>query len=160
MQDHYDQLRDDTMSLKEQLFSDMKEAMKNKEVLRKNTIQSVRTAILQQEKDTQQDVTEEQILGIVMSQIKQRKDALVDFQKGNRPDLIADAEAEISVLQRYLPKQLTDDEIIAVVEAVIQEVGASSMKDMGKVMGAVKPKVNGKADNAKVSSIVKQCLSK
>lgn len=160
MQDHYDQLRDDTMSLKEQLFSDMKEAMKNKEVLRKNTIQSVRTAILQQEKDTQQDVTEEQVLGIVMSQIKQRKDALLDFQKGNRPDLIADAEAEISVLQGYLPKQLTDDEIIAVVEAVIQEVGASSMKDMGKVMGAVKPKVNGKADNAKVSSIVKQCLSK
>ena len=148
------------MSLKEQLFSDMKEAMKNKEVLRKNTIQSVRTAILQQEKDTQQDVTEEQILSIIMAQVKQRKDALVDFQKGNRSDLVADAEAEISVLQGYLPKQLTDEEIIQIVESVIKEVGASSMKDMGKVMGAVKPQVNGKADNGKVSSIVKQCLSK
>ena len=160
MQDQCDQLRDDTMSLKEQLFSDMKEAMKNKEVLRKNTIQAVRTAILQQEKDTQQDVTEEQILGIIMAQVKQRKDALVDFQKGNRPDLVADAEAEISVLQGYLPKQLTDQEITQIVESVINEVGASSMKDMGKVMGAVKPKVSGKADNGKVSSIVKQCLSK
>ncbi len=148
------------MSLKEKLFSDMKEAMKNKEVLRKNTIQSVRTAILQQEKDTQNDVTEEQILDILMSQIKQRKDALADFQKGNRPDLVADAEAEISVLQDYLPKQLTDEEIVQIIESVIVEIGASSMKDMGKVMGAVKPQVHGRADNGKVSSIVKQCLTK
>lgn len=148
------------MSLKEKLFSDMKEAMKNKEVLRKNTIQSVRTAILQQEKDTQNDVTEEQILDILMSQIKQRKDALADFQKGNRPDLVADAEAEISVLQDYLPKQLTDEEIVQIIESVIEEIGASSMKDMGKVMGAVKPQVQGRADNGKVSSIVKQCLTK
>ena len=148
------------MSLKEKLFSDMKEAMKNKEVLRKNTIQSVRTAILQQEKDTQKDVTEEQILDILMSQIKQRKDALADFQKGNRPDLAADAEAEISVLQGYLPKQLTDEEITEIIESVIQEVSATSMKDMGRVMSAVKPQVQGRADNSKVSSIVKQCLSK
>lgn len=148
------------MSLKEQLFLDLKEAMKNKEVLRKNTIQSVRTAVLQQEKDTHQDITEEQILDIVMSQIKQRKDSLIEFQKGNRPDLVADAETEISVLQGYLPKQLTDEEITQIVESVISETGAASMKDMGKVMGAVKPKVSGKADNGKVSSIVKQCLSK
>ena len=160
MQNQYDQLRDDIMSLKEKLFSDMKEAMKNKEVLRKNTIQSVRTAILQQEKDTQNEVTEEQILDILMSQIKQRKDALADFQKGNRLDLVADAEAEISVLQDYLPKQLTDEEIVQIIESVIEEIGASSMKDMGKVMSTVKPQVQGRADNGKVSSIVKQCLTK
>lgn len=147
------------MSLKEQLLSDMKEAMKEKDVLRKNTVQSVRGAILQQEKDSKQDVSEEQILDIIMTEIKKRKDALADFEKGHRPDLVDAANAEIAVLQGYLPAQLSQEELTALVRETIQEVSAVSMKDMGKVMGAITSKVKGKADNSKVSSIVKQCLA-
>ncbi len=147
------------MSLKEKLLSDMKEAMKEKDVLRKNTIQSIRGAILQKEKDTLQEVSEEQILDIIVQEIKKRKDALADFEKGNRPDLVADTNAEVTVLQGYLPKQLSDEELTSLIHQVIEEVEATSMKDMGKVMAAIKPKVSGRADNRKVSSIVKQCLS-
>ena len=147
------------MSLKEKLLNDMKEAMKEKDVLRKNTVQSVRGAILQQEKDTMKEVNEEQILDIIMTEIKKRKDALADFEKGHRPDLVDAANAEIAILQNYLPAQLSEEELTALVRETIAEVSAVSMKDMGKVMGAITPKVRGKADNSKVSSIVKQCLA-
>ena len=147
------------MSLKEKLLNDMKEAMKEKDVLRKNTVQSIRGAILQQEKDTMKEVSEEQILDIIMSEIKKRKDALADFEKGHRPDLVDAANAEIAILQTYLPAQLSEEELTALVRETIAEVSAVSMKDMGKVMGAITPKVKGKADNSKVSSIVKQCLA-
>lgn len=147
------------MSLKETLLNDMKEAMKEKDVLRKNTVQSVRGAILQQEKDTMKEVNEEQILDIIMSEIKKRKDALADFEKGHRPDLVDAANSEIAILQKYLPAQLSEEELTALVRETIAEVSAVSMKDMGKVMGAITAKVKGKADNSKVSSIVKQCLA-
>lgn len=147
------------MSLKEQLLLDMKEAMKAKDVLRKNTIQSIRGAILQQEKDTMKEVSEEHILDIIISEIKKRKDALTDFEKGNRPDLIDAANAEIIVLQSYLPAQLSEEELITLIRETITEVSAVSMKDMGKVMASLLHKVKGKADNSKVSSIVKQCLA-
>lgn len=147
------------MSLKERLLNDMKEAMKEKDVLRKNTVQSVRGAILQQEKDTMKEVNEEQILDIIMSEIKKRKDALADFEKGQRPDLVDAANSEIAILQKYLPAQLSEEELMTLVRETIAEVSAVSMKDMGKVMGAITPKVKGKADNSKVSSIVKQCLA-
>lgn len=147
------------MSLKEQLLLDMKEAMKAKDVLRKNTVQSIRGAILQQEKDTMKEVSEEQILDLIISEIKKRKDALADFEKGHHPDLVEAAHAEIAVLQSYLPKQLSEEELIVLVRETIAEVSAISMKDMGRVMGAITSKVKGKADNSKVSSIVKQCLA-
>ena len=147
------------MSLKEKLLNDMKEAMKEKNVLRKNTVQSVRGAILQQEKDTMKEIGEEQILDIIITEIKKRKDALADFEKGHRPDLIDAANAEIAILQTYLPAQLSEEELIALIRETIAEVSAVSMKDMGKVMGAITPKIKGRADNSKVSSIVKQCLA-
>lgn len=147
------------MSLKEILLSDMKEAMKEKDALRKNTIQMVRGAILLKEKDTLKEVSEEQILDIIFQEIKKRKDALVDFEKGNRQDLVEEAKSEINVLSAYLPKQLSDDELTEIIREIVLEVGASSMKDMGKVMAAATPRVKGKADNGKVSSIVKQCLA-
>ncbi len=147
------------MSLKEILLSDMKEAMKEKDALRKNTIQMVRGAILLKEKDTLKEVSEEQILDIIFQEIKKRKDALVDFEKGNRQDLVEEAKSEINVLSAYLSKQLSDDELTEIIREIVLEVGASSMKDMGKVMAAATPRVKGKADNGKVSSIVKQCLA-
>ena len=147
------------MSLKENLLSDMKVAMKEKDVLRKNTVQLVRVSILQKEKDTREEVTEEQILDIIMQEIKKRKDALLDFEKGNRQDLVIEANSEIDVLMGYLPKQLSDDELLVIVRETITEVGAASMKDMGKIMTAITPKVKGKADNSKVSKMIKQCLT-
>lgn len=147
------------MSLKENLLSDMKEAMKEKNVVRKNTIQMVRGSILQKEKDTLKQLSEEEILEIIIQEVKKRKDAIVDFEKGDRQDLVTEAEAEITVLKNYLPKQLSDNEVSAIVVETIAEIGANSMKDMGKVMAALMPKVKGKADNAKVSTIVKQELS-
>jgi len=147
------------MSLKENLLSDMKVAMKEKDVLRKNTVQLVRGSILQKEKDTREEVTEEQILDIIMQEIKKRKDALLDFEKGNRQDLVIEANSEIDVLMGYLPKQLSDDELLVIVRETITEVGAASMKDMGKIMTAITPKVKGKADNSKVSKMIKQCLT-
>ena len=147
------------MSLKEKLLNDMKEAMKEKDVLRKNTVQAIRGAILQQEKDTMKEVNEEQILDIIISEVKKRKDALADFEKGQRLDLVDAANAEIAILQTYLPVQLSEEELIALVRETIAEVSAVSIKDMGKVMGAITSKVKGRADNAKVSSIVKQCLA-
>lgn len=147
------------MSLKERLLSDMKEAMKAKDTLRKNTIQCVRGAILLKEKEGHGEVSEEDILDMIMQEIKKRKDAIGDFEKGNRPDLVDDANAEVSVLESYLPAQMSDEELTALVKQVITECGATSMKDMGKVMGTITPKVKGRADNGKVSSIVKSCLS-
>ncbi len=105
------------------------------------------------------DVSEDKVLEIIVQEIKKRKDALADFEKGNRPDLVADANAEVIVLQGYLPTQLSDEELVALISEAIAELGAASMKDMGKVMAAIKPKVSGRADNQTVSSIVKQCLS-
>lgn len=148
------------MSLKETLLSDMKDAMKQKDILRKNTIQMLRGSILQKEKDTQQEVSEDSILDIIVQEIKKRKDTITDFEKGNRLDLVADTKQEIEVLSMYLPKQLSDEELTQIIKETLDDVGASSMKDMGKVMAAITPQVKGKADNGKVSSIVKTLLSK
>ena len=148
------------MSLKEKLLSDMKEAMKEKNVLRKNTIQLVRAAVLQKEKDTLQEVSDEQILDILVQEVKKRKDALVDFNHANRQDLIEETEAEIAVLVGYLPQQLSDTELLEIVQKAILEVNGTSMKDMGKIMAILTPQVKGRADNSQVSRIVKECLTK
>lgn len=147
------------MSLKEQLLIDLKEAMKEKDVLRKNAIQAVRESILKREKDTRSEVTEEHILDILVQEIKKRNDSIIDFEKGNRPDLVADAKREVEVLTSYLPKQLSEEEIIDLVKRTIAELGASSIKDMGKVMAAITPQIKGKADTKIVSTIVKELLS-
>lgn len=147
------------MSLKDQLFTDMKNAMKNKESLRKNTIQSVRTAVLQEEKDNQLSLSDDQIIGVIASQLKKRKAALPEFEKSGREDLINELKAEIEILQDYLPEQLSDEELRAMVQETIDEVGATSMKDMGKVMQVMTDKANGRADNKKVSQLVKQLLA-
>ncbi len=138
---------------------DMKDAMRNKESLRKNTIQSVRTAVLQEEKDNQLSLSDDQIIGVIASQLKKRKAALPEFEKSGREDLINELKAEIEVLQDYLPEQLSDEELRAMVQETIDEVSATSMKDMGKVMQVMTNKANGRADNKKVSQLVKQLLA-
>ncbi|PHV70655.1 aspartyl-tRNA amidotransferase [Sporanaerobium hydrogeniformans] len=148
------------MSLKEKFLSDMKEAMKEKNVLRKNTIQLVRAAVLQKEKDTLQEVSDEQILDILVQEVKKRKDALIDFKKAERQDLIEETEAELAVLSTYMPQQFSEEDLLKIIQKIIGEVGATSMKDMGKVMTLLTPQVKGRADSSQVSRIVKECLTK
>ena len=147
------------MTLKERLADDLKSAMKNKDVIRKNVVQFLRAGILQVEKDNKVTLDDSGVLEVIAKQLKQRKDSLPDYEKSGRDDLIAGLKAEMDVLMEYLPKQLTEDELKIVIEETIAEVGASSMKDMGKVMAAVKAKTVGRADGRMINEIAKGLLS-
>lgn len=148
------------MSLKEQLMSDLKTAMREKDAIKKATITMVRAAILQSEKDNKVELSEEDILAVIAKQVKQRKDSLAEFEKAQREDLMDQTNKELEILMEYLPKQLTAEEVKNIVSETIDEVGATTMKDMGKVMSAVMPKVTGKADGAMVNRYVKELLNK
>jgi len=148
------------MSLKETLLQDMKQAMKEKDVIRKNTIQLVRAGVLQIEKDKQIELDDEGVLDVIARELKKRRDSMPDFERSGRADLIENLKKEIEVLLGYLPKQLTEDEIKKIVEDAVKESGAATMKDMGKVMAVITPKVKGRADNKVVSTFVKQMLQK
>ena len=135
--------------VKEKLLEDLKEAMKDKNIIRKNTIQMVRAAILQVEKDKQITLTDEQVIEIIAKESKKRKDAESEFEKSGREDLIKQNKEEIEILAEYLPKQLSVEEIEKIVEEVITETGATTMKDMGKVMKAAKEKIGAASDTVK-----------
>jgi hypothetical protein len=137
----------------------MKDAMKAKDSLRKNTIQSVRTAVLQEEKDNNVVLSDDQIIGVIASQLKKRKAALPEFEKSGREDLINELKSEIKVLESYLPEQLSQEELTRMIQEVIEEVGATSMKDMGKVMQVMTDRATGRADNKLVSQIVRKLLA-
>jgi uncharacterized protein YqeY len=146
------------MGLKEQLNEEMKQAMKAKDKNRLSAIRMVRGAVRDKEINSQVELDDDGVLEVIASQIKKRKDALEQLSKSNRDDLV-DAEMEqINTLQAFLPAQLSQDEIEAVVTGAIEELGATSMRDMGKVMGKLVPQLRGKADNSVVSQIVRQKL--
>lgn len=145
--------------LKEKLMSDLKDAMKEKDEIKKNTVQMVRAAILQIEKDKGIEVTDEMIVDIIAKEVKKRKDARVEFEKGGREDLMSQNQKEIEVLSSYLPKQLSIEEIEEIVKVVITEVGATSLKDMGTVMKASKEKMGAAADGKSINEAVKKLLS-
>lgn len=147
------------MSLKEVLQQDLKAAMKDKDVVRKNVITMMRAAILQVEKDKKIELDDEGVIEVIAKGVKQRKDSLPEFEKGNRPDLVENIKREISILMSYLPQQLSEEELDQIVTDTIFEVGAQSMQDLGKVMSALMPKVKGRADGKFVNSIVRQHLS-
>ena len=144
--------------LKEKLMDDLKTAMKEKDEVKKNTVQMVRAAILQIEKDKGIKVEDEKIIEIIAKEVKGKKDALIDFEKGGREDLISQTNQEIAILQEYLPKQLTAEEIKVEVEKVIKDIGATSMKDMGAVMKAAKAKIGAAADGRAINEAVKELL--
>ena len=146
--------------VKEKLLEDLKEAMKDKNIIRKNTIQMVRAAILQVEKDKQITLTDEQVIEIIAKESKKRKDAESEFEKSGREDLIKQNKEEIEILAEYLPKQLSVEEIKKIVEEVITETGATTMKDMGKVMKAAKEKIGAAGDGKTISDTVKKLLQK
>lgn len=147
------------MSLKERLADDLKSAMKNKNVVRKNVVQMVRAAILQIEKDNKITLDDGGVLDVIAKQMKQRRDALPDYEKSGRDELIAELKAEMDVLKEYLPEQLTKDELYAIVKEAVEATGASSMKDMGKIMATVMPKTKGRADGKMINEIAKELLS-
>lgn len=146
------------MSLKDKLMDDLKESMKNKEQVKKSVVTLIRSAIKQKEVDERVELTDEDILSIISKQVKQRKDALEDFTKGGREDLIAQTKEEIEILSSYLPAQLTDEELETIIKQVMEKVGATSMKDMGKIMGMATPLVKGRADGRRINEMVKTLL--
>jgi uncharacterized protein len=148
------------MSLLERLNNDMKQAMKNKEKDKLSVIRMIK-ATLQNEaiKLGKQELTEEEELTVLSREMKQRKDSLHEFDKAGRIDLVEKLQQEISVVEIYMPKQLSEEEIADIVKQAIVEVDATSKADMGKVMSAIMPKVKGKADGSLVNKLVQQHLS-
>ena len=145
--------------LKEKLLEDLKSAMKEKNVNKKNAVQMVRTAILQTEKDKGVEVTDEQIIDIIAKEVKKRKDSIADFEKAQRQDLIDQINDEITALEVYLPKQLTDDELETKIKAIIEKVDAKDIKDLGKVMKEAKTEIGAQADGRRINETVKKLLS-
>ncbi len=147
------------MTLNERLMADLKESMKNKDSIRKSVITMIRAAIKQKEVDERVELTEDDILYIISKQQKQRKDALAEFEKAQREDLIEQTKQEIEIIASYLPKQLTDEELEIIVRDAIQELNATSMKDMGKIMGKVNEVAKGRADGKRINEMVKKLLA-
>jgi uncharacterized protein YqeY len=148
------------MSLKEKLQQDWKDALKSREKFKANTISMARAAVLQIEKTKAVKLDDEQVIEVLAKEVKSRRDALVEFEKGKRQDLVDATNAEIEILMNYLPQQLTQDEIKKLIIDVASEIEANSMKDMGKIMAAIVPKTKGRADGGLVSKLVKEHLSK
>jgi len=147
------------MSILDQLNEDMKQAMKAKERERLTTIRMIKSAIQSEEIDKGRELNEDEELTIVSREKKQRLESHEEFKNAGRDDLVEKLEAEIAVVDEYLPEQLSDDEIRDLVDETIEEVGAESMQDMGDVMGAVMPKVQGRADGSQVNALVQERLS-
>ena len=145
--------------MKKKLLEDLKEAMKEKNEIKKNAIQMVRAGILQIEKDKGIELTDEQIIELIAKEVKKRKDSIADYKKGGREDLVNQINEEISYLEKYLPKQLTEEEITVIVKQIIAELGATTMKDMGKVMKAAKEKMGVTADGKTINKVVKENLA-
>ena len=144
---------------KEKLLEDLKAAMKDKNVVKKNTVQMVRAAILQVEKDKQIELNDDQILEAIAKELKRRNDSLADYEKSGREDLINQIKEEMAVLEDYLPKKLSEEELTEKVKEIIAEVGATSMKDMGMVMKTAKEKLGVTADGKMINEIVKKILA-
>jgi uncharacterized protein len=147
------------MSLKERITDDMKAAMRSGEKQRLGLIRMITSAIKQREVDERITLDDTQVLSVLEKMIKQRKESLVQFQAGNRQDLVDKESAEITQLQAYLPAQLSDADIDALIGDAIAATGAASIKDMGKVMGLIKGKAQGRADMAAVGAKIKARLS-
>jgi uncharacterized protein YqeY len=147
------------MALREKLDEDLKSAMRAKDSLRMNTVRGLKSAIKYREIELMKPLDDAGILGVVATEIKRRRDSVDQYRAGNRPDLADKEEAEIKILQEFLPQQLTPAEVEAKVVEVIARVGAQGPKDMGAVMKALLPEVQGRADGKVVSELVKQRLA-
>ena len=147
------------MSLREKITEDMKLAMKARETEKLGAIRLLQASLKQKEVDERVTLTDDMVLAIIEKMLKQRKDSIEQYTAGNRLDLVAKEQFEVGVLSAYMPAQFSDAEVVAILDKVIVETGATSAKDMGKVMNALRPKVAGRADMGKLSAIVKARLS-
>lgn len=148
------------MTIKERLQEDWKQALKSKDKPRAEVLTMAKAAILHVEKTDNIKVEDPQAIEILAKEVKMRRDASVEFERGNRQDLVDKSNFEIETLLSYLPKQLEEKEIEQLVEDIAKSIGANNIKDMGKLMAALKPEVSGKADGKLVSNIVKNYLNK
>ncbi|NBJ68563.1 MULTISPECIES: GatB/YqeY domain-containing protein [Clostridia] len=148
------------MTLLETLNQDMKQAMKNKDKITLSVIRMVKASIQNETIKLGKDpLSEDEEMTILSREVKQRKDSLQEFKSAGRDDLVQQLETELDILQTYMPKQLTNEELEAIVQLTIEEVNATSKKDMGKVMSAIMPKVKGKADGSQINKLVQKQLS-
>ena len=149
------------MTLRDRLTEDMKQAMKEKEAgkLKLSVIRMVRSAAKNVEIDRRKELDDNELLDVVAKEVKMRRDSLDEFRKAGRPELLAVLEQEIAILMQYLPEQMSEAEVRALVTQAVADAQAASAKDMGKVMALLMPKVKGRADGKLVNSIVKELLS-
>ena len=151
-------MKEETMNLKEQIKADVKDAMRAKEVVKRDTLRNIQAVIKQIEVDERRDVTDSDVETILMKYLKQREDAKVQFGDAGRNDLVEKEDVEIAIVKVYLPEPMDDVELETVMKEVINSVGATSMKDMGKVMGAAKSTIGSRADGGRINGMVKKLL--
>lgn len=145
--------------LNEQIMNDLKTAMKSHDKVALDTIRMIKSALANKKIELGHDLTEEEEVAVLSTEMKQRKDSLAEFEKGGRADLVEKVQAEMKIVEKYLPAQMSEDEVSALIDAVIAETGASSKADFGNVMKTLMPKVKGKADGGLVNKLVNQKLS-
>lgn len=148
------------MSLKDRLADEMKDAMRSQDKLRLSTIRMLLSAVKYKEIDLGKKLTEEEVIETVTSSVKQRRDSIEQFSNAGRTDLVEKEEAELKILQGFLPEQLSVEEVEAEIDRTVTEAGASGMKDLGKIMKLLMPKVSGRADGKMISDKVRERLSK
>jgi len=146
------------VNLKEQIKSDVKDAMRAKEVVKRDTLRNIQAGIKQIEVDERRDVTDADVEAILMKYLKQREDAKAQFSDAGREDLVEKEDAEIAIIKVYLPEPMDDTELESTLKEVMASVGAQSMKDMGKVMGAAKSAIGSRADGGRINQMVKKLL--
>ena len=147
------------MTLKEQLLSDMKEAMKSKDSVKLGTVRSVISAVKNQEIDSKKELNEEEILILVSREVKKRKEAAALYEKGARPELKDKEIQEMEILKTYLPEQVSENDLRKRIQEVLNETGAQGMKDFGKIMKILVPEFKGKADNALIKQLANEYLN-
>jgi len=147
------------MSINEQIKSDIKTAMRAKDTERRNTLRNIQAMVKQIEVDERRELSDADLESILMKYAKQREDAIAQFKEAGRDDLVAKEEAELKIVRSYLPEPLTDEELTSILQEIIADVGAESMKDMGKVMGRAKATIGSRADGGRINRCVKSLLS-
>ncbi len=145
--------------MREKILNDLKEAMKNQEKTKLAVIRMVKGAMQMEELNLKRPLTDEEVVMVISKQIKTRKESIVEFEKGNRQDLIDQTNAEIEILNTYMPEQLSEEEVLKIIEEAFDEVNPKAPSDMGKIMGLVSPKLRGRADMSYVSKTIKEKLS-
>jgi len=147
------------MTLREQIKNDIKEAMKAKDVAKRDALRLLDSALKQIEVDERKELSDEDVMAIIAKQLKQRQDSMNQYKEAGRDDLYDKEAAEVAIFETYMPKQLSDEELSDALKAIIAEVGATSVKDMGKVMGAAKSAIGQQADGKRINECVKSLLA-